>query len=66
MQCVDVINHHAEVLEGIGKELGHQEQLLDELVKQHQQLIKNQTRLTNNLRLVHQRLATLEGRNDTE
>ena len=66
MRCVDIINEHSEMFSVLGKEMNRQEQILQELVKQNQLLLKNIRVMNAHIKIINQRLANLEGQKQNE
>jgi hypothetical protein len=66
MRCVDIINEHSEMFGVLGKEMNRQEQILQELVKQNQLLLKNIRVMNAHIKIINQRLANLEGQKQNE
>jgi len=66
MTAIEIVNEHTLVFETVGIEMDRQERLLEELVKQNQMLLKNIKVMNQHVKLINQRLAHLEGKNNAD
>jgi mevalonate kinase len=61
---VDMINEHSESIHQMEQYVELQKKMLDEILRQNQMLVKNIKVMNQTIKLINQRLANLEGKNN--
>jgi mevalonate kinase len=66
VDAVEMINEHSETIHIMTNDAELQKKMLSEILRQNQMLVKNIKVMNQTIKLINQRLANLESKNETQ